>query len=223
VSAAGFLAAAISLGVMARTARKASKSRQRRHKVKKIIGSIGDGDGVIVERPSEFSDLPILQDYVQRKLTRRHNRFAVTSATSAVAAVGGICTGIGGLVSFGVITVAAANIWNPVGWTLGAIALVGGIAITGYVLYRRYRRGERHAHRKEAGRIATPEEFGERLLDFCHSNRSDDSPLYTPARELMLAFGLPLAPAGPDGKQKLDLPDSIKRQEAVERIASHFK
>ena len=222
VSAAGFLGAGISAASAARDFRRAHKSFKRRDKVGGIIGSIGRGGQVIVERPAEVSDLPLLQSYAERKLTRRGNRMLATGVVGLFGAAGGICAGVGGLVALAGIT-AAANFWNPLGWVLGGVALAGGIAIAGYILYRRYHKAERHEKRAAAGRIATPEEFAKKLLDFCGSNREPKSPLYDPARDLITAFGIPLKDPEPNGTQVLDLAPTLQPDDAVERIAAHFK
>ena len=147
---------------------------------------------IVVDRPSEISDLPLLRSYMEAKLTRREGRMVATGMTGLISTAASVCGGVGGLVAAGTLAggVAVANIWNPIGWGLGAVALAGGIAITGYVVYRWWTRDKRHEKRRLKNKIASPEEFADRLLDFARMHDTSQDPLYRHARSLLHAFGV---------------------------------
>ncbi len=63
--------------------------------------------------------------------TKRKVRVAAATAGTGVA--GGASTGI----LAGTAITGAVNAWNPGGWTLLAVAAVGGCGIVGYKVYRR--------------------------------------------------------------------------------------
>lgn len=71
---------------------------------------------------------------VRKKAERKSTRKFFGGAFAMIGGVGAIFLIVG--------TVTAANIWNPVGWTLGGIALGGAIALGLWRLWRWYERRE---------------------------------------------------------------------------------
>jgi hypothetical protein len=135
----------VGIYVTARNSRKAESARRRMNKLNKLRK---DMDRQITgNRASERALLEHLT-FAEHKLKRKK----FTKAFSATAAALGTTGSTGALVVAAIGTTAAANAWNPVGWTIFAVGLGVGLGVTGYVLWRRFRRSHRHKHRRKVGR-----------------------------------------------------------------------
>jgi membrane protein implicated in regulation of membrane protease activity len=171
------------------------------------------------DKPREFDEgaLGTLSVYVNQKLERRIVRKEATGGLAIVGALGGIAGGVGALVAGGIITMAAVNFWNPLGWALGSVALVGGAAISIYLLHRRITRKKRHEKRRARNKIANAREFAARLLAFHARHMDQKDPLYDKATALVQLFGVDSSEFIQGGTV-----DKGAYAHAVEKITSKF-
>jgi hypothetical protein len=189
------LSSAVNLFIAGRNFRQVDKARIRRKdfdatakQIKTLIGTKGEEGTYVVhydkdeDRTDHQSSLQALCEYSNGKLSRRIGRKATTGAVALVSSLGGVATTLAVVSAFGL-----ANIWNPIGWALGALAILGGIALTCYVIHRRRTRKKRHEELAKKNMIAKPEEFADKLLNF-YVETNDNKDLRDEGEALLLTY-----------------------------------
>jgi hypothetical protein len=189
-----FVGTALGAITFLRSARKAHRARVRYSKYKKLL----KGGDVATE------EMRHCLNYAVGKTFRKTRTMGATATTALVGASGSTMLGATALLG-------AANVWNPVGWTLLGVAAVGGIGIVGYKVYKRATRKKRHEKREQKyGGIKTPADLANKLVQIAgqrgHADREK--------AELMLeSFGVVAA----------EMSQDRARAEAAKAIARHLK
>lgn len=143
--AASVVGVVVGVYVTSRNSVKAHKARKRMNKVHILLKEVeGERD------PNKAHEKALLEHFTfaEKKLRRKKYKTAFTATAAAIGTAGST----GGLVVAAIGTVAVANAWNPVGWTIFGAGLAVGLGVTSYVLIRRFRRSKRHKHRKNVSR-----------------------------------------------------------------------
>ncbi len=131
--------------VTARNSVKAHKARKRGNKVHVLLKEV---KGKLDQSEPHERALTEHLSFAEKKLRRTKYKTAFTATAAAIGTAGST----GGLVVAALGTVAIANAWNPVGWTIFGAGLAVGLGVTSYVLFRRFRRSKRHKHRRSVSR-----------------------------------------------------------------------
>ena len=140
VSGAGPLAM---LAMATRCGWKASKSRKRARRLHKIFNTTKDQ---ISKETQELLAFAI------GKSERKRNYKAAQMGGAVVGSSAGTCLAVGAVL-------AGANAWNPVGWGLGVVCVVGGAGLLSYKVVRRY-----SSNRRAEARGFSTQEFAEKLV-----------------------------------------------------------
>jgi hypothetical protein len=207
----GFVGLAVNVGIAARNIHEARNKALLLAQFKKKM------DTIVFQRDKDEETLYGQEDVTQahrnklyalgvcasRKLKRGVVRKGLTGGVACVSALGSGFAALGGLAALGVIGL--ANIWNPLGWTLGAIAIAGGIGIAGYVLYRRITRKRRARERAKAWGVANYKDFARQLVQLhIDAKVFKDKPLLSATTGMITSFVREDNFRGLDEKQKWD-------------------
>lgn len=188
----GFVGMAVNLYIAARNFYETGVKDKLRRKFKQrsetvIYGQTAKGEALFDMDPSQRVELYTLSRYASHKLRRGALRKGLTGGLACISAFGGCAGAVAALSAIGVVGI--ANAWNPVGWAIGAIAIAGGIGLTGWVLYRRITRKRRHERKLKKWGVADPQGFAEKLVKFYLEARGrKDDKLENAGRDLIRSF-----------------------------------
>lgn len=151
-----FVSTVVGILSLARAWRKAVRARRRKALFKQLL--------------QEGVNSNEMEGALAYAIGKTHRKARTQTATAVAAGVGSA-----GSLTLGITAVAgAANVWNPVGWTLLGIAAVGGAGIVGYKIYKRVTRKKRYEKRIAAGRPQTPGDLAAVLIGIAADPRHAD-------------------------------------------------
>jgi len=155
-SAATYAGAALGFANTARTGRRGTHSERR------FLRLVNLKQEVVVQAKQAKLDpkqieLLFLLDYAIAKVRRR----GLKQWSSVVAGLLGSSSTV---ILTAVAATAAANFWNPVGWTLFGLGTAAGVALISYTTIRHFTKKHRRKHRAKKGGPKNVEEFANRLL-----------------------------------------------------------
>ncbi|MCG8519553.1 MAG: hypothetical protein MI794_16310 [Pseudomonadales bacterium] len=143
--AASVVGIVVGVYVTTRNSVKADKARRRMNKVHTLLTEVeGERDRNVAHEKALLEHFT----FAEKKLRRKKYKTAFTATAAAIGTAGSS----GGLVVAAIGSIALANAWNPVGWTIFGAGLAVGLGVTSYVLIRRFRRSKRHKHRVAVSR-----------------------------------------------------------------------
>ena len=164
-----FISTAVGILSLARAWRKAVRARRRKALFSQLLQAgvnTGEMEGALA--------------YAIGKTHRKARTQTATAVAAGVGSAGSLTLGITAIVG-------AANVWNPVGWTLLGIAAVGGAGVVGYKIYKRVTRKKRYEKRIAAGRPQTPGELAAILIGIAKDPRHADR---VTAKLMLESFGV---------------------------------
>jgi hypothetical protein len=115
------------LAIASRTGWKAQKSRKRARRLNKILNT---NKALISQQTQE------LLAYAIGKAERKKNYKKAQTVGAVVGSSSGTCLAVGA-------ALAGANAWNPAGWGLGVVCVVGGAGLLTYKVIRRHSSNKR--------------------------------------------------------------------------------
>jgi hypothetical protein len=200
-----FVGVVISLFESARNLRKSDHAYRRVAIFRELLSKIDPTSD------DDAAKLTLLLRFAKGKANRKGIRLYATAAMGGVGAVGGTVLAV-------VAVTGAANAWNPVGWAIGGVALVGGIGITGYVIYRKATKKERHKQRSATkNRPVDAEDFAKKLIDF-YKSKGTTGKYVREAEEILHALGV----YAENGQLGIEGNPEKQRKIAITRIVRHF-
>lgn len=127
----GPLGIAIGAFTAFRFGRKSLRARTRQAALKSIFSE----DGLV-----DCPELKCCVEFLLHKVRRKKFYQGATGSVAGISCGAGICLTLAG--------VGAGNAWNPVGWVLLSTAAAGGLGLTGYKVFRRWKIEDTHNDRR---------------------------------------------------------------------------